>query len=138
MQPDTLEAKPRPWAIGRRCLVSSLALASLAEFLLVAAVLVARLSGNRNLCVMILPLIWPVFYAVVYGISLGTAKVDQAGPVLSGRPKWYQNSYPPFLRQFINAAYSLSASAGLLIFPTMAVLMSSVVLWLAATRQLNP
>lgn len=132
------EPAKRPWAIRRWCQLLSFALAGLAEFTLVAAVVVALLSGNRNPGVLVLSLVWPIYYAGVYGISYAIAKIDQRGPATEQGPKWYRDSIPQPYRESLNEMYSLSPNVGLLVFPVMMTFFSGMILWFAATGQLNP
>ena len=85
-----------------------------------------------------LPLIWPVYYAGVFGVSYGIALVDQRGVVLRGWPRWSRDLLPRPVRRLVNTFYRVVPNLALVAFPLMMSLMSGVVLWGAMTGRLNP
>jgi hypothetical protein len=133
----TSNPKQRPWAIRRWCLWSSLALATIAELALLTAIAFAITSGNRNPGLLALPLIWPVFYAGVFGVSYAIAQLDQRGPMMEHYPQWYRDRLPRPAQWLLNTMFPIGPNIALLISPVIMNLMSGVVLWAAASGRLN-
>lgn len=128
----------RTWAIRGWCVLSSLVLATIAEVALLAAFVVAIGSGNRHVGMLALPLVWPVFYAGVFGVSYGIALVNPRGPVLKAFPRWYRDLLPRPVRRLGSTTYRILPNMALVAFPLMMSLASGVVLWAAMTGRLNP
>jgi hypothetical protein len=127
----------RPWALRRWCVVASLVLALLAEIALIAATGVALASGNFNPGVWVLPLGWPMLYAATYALACGIAVIDRRGPVSGQFPRWYTAFFSRFDLAIADAMYSLIPNVVLVVLPAFASCLGIVILWAAATGQLN-
>ena len=132
------EAEHRPWAIRRWCLVFSLIMAGITEIAFIIASTAAYLLDNGNIGIFLLPFGWPLYYAILYGISYGIAIIDQGGTVFERFPRWYQDLFPSFVRRQLNAWYTISPNFALIAFSLVVMPMSGVVAWAALTGKLNP
>jgi hypothetical protein len=108
-----------------------------AEGVLVAAVVVALVSGNRNVGLIVLPFFWVFIYVGVLAVSYGMAIIDQRGPVSSNFPRWYRSLWPRGALPILDSWYAIGPMVLLLICPMFMAVMSAIILWLAAAGKLN-
>ncbi len=131
------EQAKRPWAIRRWCLKLSIVLATIAEVAFIVTDVVMIASRNRILAVMALALAWPAYYGIVLAIAYGIAQIDQQGSFTEQSSERYSGLFPKPARASLDTWYTISPNIALLAFPLMAILMSCLILWCAATGQLH-
>jgi hypothetical protein len=125
----------RSRVLARWCVLVSLGLAAIAWFTLLAALLIHSSSKEDRSSLRLLLIVWPVYYAFVFGGAYLIALAGRRGTLSEQWPARLQAAVPTRLRVIIDVAYSMLANIVLLLFPMVAALMAVLVLWAVATGQ---
>jgi hypothetical protein len=137
MPTDESKSAQRPWAISRRPLIISVTLAILTELLFLAALVTAIFFGQANIGVVTLPILWPLYYAALYGLCFGIAAINEKDGITSYLPPPMQRFFPPISASRMGWLYPKIPNFALISFPVFAVLISTLVFWSALTKQLH-
>jgi hypothetical protein len=115
---------------GHWCRNLSLVLAALSMCELIASNLIALSHAQMSWGLFLIGIGWIPFYFIVYTMMAKISELDPQDPSVA--------NYPKFSFQLITARRpQLLANLGFVLFPSVMVIMASILLWAAATGQIH-